>query len=67
MKKTRWVLGVGYPDLIDTIGYGFDAIGISELPYDVFKNLDINFPKSALTGKDRYRLVLELVETKEKT
>ncbi|MFA5377625.1 MAG: hypothetical protein WC455_17880 [Dehalococcoidia bacterium] len=66
MKKTRWVLGVGYPAQAtedDTV------IRMSkrcvEWPEDKdYIKVGNRIPFNALNGKDKYRLVLEKVEPK---
>jgi hypothetical protein len=65
MKKTRWVLGVGYPER-DAWG---SAVYMNRTKENYsgdgeYIHCSDRIPKSALTGKDKYRLVLEKVEPK---
>jgi hypothetical protein len=57
--KTRWVLGTGFP----FTGMDKDVVGLFR-DRDGYQNviIGLRIPKSALTGKNKYRLILEIVE-----
>jgi hypothetical protein len=58
--KTRWVLGTGY--LWPSLSFGCSPDMSRDKDGGRAIHISRNIPKSALTRKNKYRLVLEIVE-----